>query len=146
MHLGSGNAKAAGKHFVGHLLANRFGSASEQRLIDFDASPGDEPAVNHDLVTGTHDKHITDCQFRRIDRLVSAIPAYRQPWPRQHRDLVQRALGANFLHNRDQNIEQNQADCHQCIAVQPVDEQNDADRLEHGVDQGENVALQSFPV
>ena len=99
-----GDHEAARQQAVTRPLAHRLGLAGQQRLISLQAHAGPHHPVRHQLIPGAQVNQVTGDQIRDSDVPRRAVADHADPRGAEHREPVERALGAQLLRDADQRV------------------------------------------
>ena len=139
----AGDDEAAGEHLVAGLLVDRIRLAGEQGLVDLERGGRTDDAVGGDLVTGAELDEVVehDVVDRDLARLAVADDAH--PWLAEHRELVERALGAHLLDDADERVA-HEDDAEQRVLRMPDREDHHEQHAQDGVEAREDVRPQDL--
>ena len=136
----AGQRIAAGQNLIAGALGRRVSFASQQRLVEVGRALHHRP-VNDGLIAGAEHQQVVLHHRGRIDLLLLAIADHRGLGPGQQRDLVQRALGPHLLHCADDRVEQGDSRGEKGVARAAQQQQDQAQREEHQVEEGQQIVF-----
>ncbi len=142
----AGHAEAAREHLVAGPLGDEVGLAGQKRFVDVHPPAADDLPVDDDLVAGVQHQDVTQNELGRVDGLFLAVADHRRFGPGQQRDLVQHALGAHFLDDADERVDEDDPDRHEGVGIAAQQSQSDAEAEQDVVDEGENVLADDLEV
>ena len=140
---GPGGHEAARQQAVTGPLAHRFGLAGEQRLVGLQARAGAHHPVRHQLVAGAQVDQIVGDEVADGDVLRRAVADDADPRGAEHREPVQRALGAQFLRDADQRVG-DEHDAEQGVLRLAGDQDHGQQGAEEEVEPGQDVRPQDL--
>ena len=135
---GAGRDERPGQHLVARRLVDRVGLAGEQRLVDLEAaarSTSPSTTTSEPAPASSTSSSTTSPTATSRDLAVADDPGLRR---RQHREPVERALGAQLLHDADAGV-RDQHEAEQRVLERPDDEDDREHRAEQRVEPREDV-------
>ncbi len=118
----AGDAITAGEDLGPGLFTNMIRFAGEQRFVSIHRS-GDDLAIHHDLVAGFDLEQIADHDLGGIDGLFLAVAHHPGRGAGEQSDLIEGALGANFLDEADDDVDHDHAHGDDRIGRAPEEDQ-----------------------
>jgi hypothetical protein len=102
---GSGDHETARQHRVAGPHSDRVGLAGQQRLIDLQPVHHNDITVDGHRDAATEQDHVPGHELLRRHGGLDAVAAHPHRGSLQQRQRVQRALGADFLHDADRAVD-----------------------------------------
>ena len=132
-------AEGAREQPIAIALADSLGLTGEDRLVQHQATRGDDHAVGDELVAGLDPDQIAgdDLLGAQLDRL--AVAHGHRPRRDQECELVERLLGLQLLANPDRRVD-HRDEPEQGIGEQSQRQHEDEEGAQDGIEEGEDVA------
>ena len=139
------DTEAARENAVPDVLGDPVRLAGEQRFVGLEAPLGD-PAIQQQLIPAPDHHQIAKHRQDRIDGALHAVANDRRGRPREHAQAIEALLGADLLHQPDDDVHEDQHAGHRSVPEEAQDEQHQRDQDEQDVDDREHVLTEDVPV